>query len=143
MAQETLTTQIKIIDNRQRSARYAKRNKLKIKCRIEARKYPLNECCEFCGSTEHLERAHFNYNIPELFITACKQCHKWCDRKHASTYKGDRRLTLKQARQFAYHLGTYDKYFDMQGQPLDKSMYKQLKPIRVYEGDKLVEVRYE
>ena len=78
-----------IINNRERSARYAQRNKLKNKVRRLARKYPLKDKCEFCESTEQLERAHFIYDLkhPELFLTTCKKCHEQLDIIKIAKYK--------------------------------------------------------
>ncbi|MCJ7632276.1 hypothetical protein MUP77_07775, partial [Candidatus Bathyarchaeota archaeon] len=45
-----------------------------------ARQFPLGPCCWFCGSTENLERAHFDYKYPEQFMTLCRKHHRWIDR---------------------------------------------------------------
>lgn len=46
---------------------------------IESRKYPLAKECELCSGddkrTESLERHHFDYNHPEIFVTVCHECH--------------------------------------------------------------------
>lgn len=43
-----------------------------------ARKH-LKECCEFCGSTEHLDVHHLDKNIknnlPSNLVTLCHSCH--------------------------------------------------------------------
>ena len=42
-------------------------------------KYPLAECCAFCGTTEKLEHGHIDYDYPELYLTVCHRCNCWMD----------------------------------------------------------------
>jgi hypothetical protein len=44
-----------------------------------ARNIPLGPECEWCGSTENLQRAHFDYSKPKLFLTLCRRCHAKID----------------------------------------------------------------
>lgn len=57
-----------------------KNNPHKIKAHNEARKIPLASECEFCGSTRNLQRHHFDYEFPQLFVTCCTRCHYYADR---------------------------------------------------------------
>jgi len=47
-------------------------------------KYPLAPSCELCPEedkrTEKLEHAHFDYDYPELYVTACRECHAFADK---------------------------------------------------------------
>lgn len=43
--------------------------------RLALRKIPLKECCEVCGSTENLERHHFDYSKPLEILCVCRNCH--------------------------------------------------------------------
>jgi hypothetical protein len=36
----------------------------------------LKPCCENCGSTENLQRHHFDYNDPYKIVTLCFSCHR-------------------------------------------------------------------
>jgi hypothetical protein len=131
--QQTLTID-SVLDNRLRSAKYAKHNKEKIECRRIAREYPLSDSCEFCGSTESLERHHFaGYARPQIFVTACKTCHEWIHKKHESTAKEDRRLTLKQFREFAIKFDRYNEFFINDHQLRNPELYRQIKPIGTYQ----------
>lgn len=40
-------------------------------------KYPLEDKCEFCDSTKHLEHGHVDYDYPEIYLTVCHQCNLW------------------------------------------------------------------
>ena len=39
----------------------------------------LNEKCIFCGVEDNLEHAHYSYEKPEYYVTACHQCNMWMD----------------------------------------------------------------
>jgi hypothetical protein len=43
---------------------------------------PLKSCCEFgsCGSTEHLQRAHMDYDYPLEVLTFCCKHHHLIDK---------------------------------------------------------------
>lgn len=145
MALQTTTINDTVNFNRPTSARYAKQNREKIEARRLVRQNcHLNDSCEFCGATEKLEFHHFaGYRYWWIFVTACKQCHEWADKKHKDTWKGDNRLTLAQFKQFTQKLNRYDEFFDSNGKPRDSAMLKQLKPIKVYyPHEKRFEVRY-
>jgi transcription elongation factor Elf1 len=59
---------------------------LRKQARHKTEKLPLLGACEFCGATEHLEHCHLDYkNYPELYLTGCKQCHEWADKKNPDT----------------------------------------------------------
>ena len=46
--------------------------------RASQRMLPVLDACEFCGSTENLERHHYDYSDPGLFHVLCRKCHrKW------------------------------------------------------------------
>jgi hypothetical protein len=144
MAVKQITTQDSI-PNHSKHAKYQHNNREKIEARRLARRYcKLNGCCEFCGATEKLEFHHFaGYRLWWIFVTACKPCHEWADKKHEDTYKDERRIYLKDARLIAMRLGRYDEFFGAQGKPRDPAMYKHLKPIKVYHPlKKGFEVRY-
>ena len=57
---------------------------VKIKVEQQAQKFPLGSQCETCPDndikTENLERHHFDYDYPELFVTCCEQCHYFLNR---------------------------------------------------------------
>lgn len=38
---------------------------------------PLGQYCEFCNSTENLERHHPDYTEPKIIVTVCVSCHRW------------------------------------------------------------------
>ena len=39
--------------------------------------YPLEDECEFCGATENLEHAHYDYEDEgRNYVTACHQCNR-------------------------------------------------------------------
>jgi hypothetical protein len=66
---------------------YRKENKTKVNARNMAEfRIELKPCCEICGSTENLQRHHWNYDNPLLVNTLCKECH---DIQHKKT---ERRL---------------------------------------------------
>lgn len=44
-----------------------------------ARRIPLADKCEFCPSTEKLQRHHPDYSEPYIIVTACKDCHEVLD----------------------------------------------------------------
>jgi len=45
--------------------------------------FPLASECELCPEddkrTENLEHHHPDYDYPEIFVTCCRQCHKWIE----------------------------------------------------------------
>jgi len=43
----------------------------------KARRLPLGELCEFCDEINGLVRHHPDYNLPEIYVTCCFECHKW------------------------------------------------------------------
>jgi len=55
--------------------------------------YPLVKQCEFCGSTDCLQRHHPSYDegMEWFFVTCCKSCHWYADR--STIVEG--RITIK------------------------------------------------
>jgi len=45
------------------------------KARHLAQEVPLRDRCEICGSTENLERHHYDYSKPQEVITVCHSCN--------------------------------------------------------------------
>jgi hypothetical protein len=113
----------------ERSANYAKQNQLKIECRRLARTIPLFDCCEFCDSTEQLQRHHFaGYKLWYIFVTACKQCHEYADKKqHKDTQVlAYEKAQLKQ-RNYMKNMGYHGVYLN-----------GQLIEVRDKEGNKII-----
>ena len=48
----------------------------KIRARVLARPVKRKKLCEFCESTENLEKHHTDYNKPKEIITLCRACHR-------------------------------------------------------------------
>lgn len=48
------------------------------------KRVPLDNKCFVCGSTENLERHHFDYDKPRQFTTLCRECHV---KEHSETWK--------------------------------------------------------
>jgi len=38
---------------------------------------PLASNCLFCGGSDNLVRHHPDYDVPEMYVTCCRQCHWW------------------------------------------------------------------
>ena len=110
MIVEVPKTQDSMTNSRVRSEHYAKHSREKIECRRLARTIPLSDSCEFCGSTQSLERHHFaGYRLWWIFVTACKQCHEWVDMKNPRTVSKFEKIELTQAQiqRFADKLGIH------------------------------------
>ena len=44
-------------------------------------RYPMDDKCIFCGTTENLERAHLDYEDDGFnYVTACGSCNMWMGR---------------------------------------------------------------
>lgn len=44
-------------------------------------RYPLDDKCIFCGTTEGLEHGHLDYEDDgHNYVTVCHQCNCWMDR---------------------------------------------------------------
>jgi hypothetical protein len=57
--------------------KWRKNNPDKFHAKLYAQRHvPLKEKCEHCGSTEQLERHHFDYSKPLDVTTLCKRCHE-------------------------------------------------------------------
>jgi hypothetical protein len=75
-------------------------NPLKFNAEQQAkRNVPLKISCEICGSTNILQRHHWDYNQPLLVNTLCKQCHaiqhiKNFARWHQARLMADSRLEV-------------------------------------------------
>lgn len=69
---------------REYQKKYAKNNPEKEKAHKIASQFPIGSRCLVCGSTENLERAHFDYSKPEEFFTLCCKHHKLIDKYYRS-----------------------------------------------------------
>ncbi len=68
-----------------------KENKKRLSSRGKTKYFiELKPCCEICGSTNNLQRHHWDYNKPLLVNTLCKECHSIQHIKHfeKSAYGG-------------------------------------------------------
>jgi hypothetical protein len=45
-----------------------------------SRRIPIGLQCEFCESTENLERHHHSYEFPDIIVTCCRACHQYLNR---------------------------------------------------------------
>lgn len=75
---------------RKRRIRYYKKHKEKIdmekKIRAKAWNIPLKQLCELCPEIDKhiaVERHHFDYEYPKLFISICDSCHWYANRTTA------------------------------------------------------------
>lgn len=66
--------------NRERINKYHReyylKNRKVIRARAIARKIPLGEYCQICGSRNRLHRHHWRYDKPLMVNTLCSECHK-------------------------------------------------------------------
>lgn len=51
------------------------KNKIKVAMYCNNHKYPIKSACEWCNSTEFLQRHHPDYSKPEYYLTLCASCH--------------------------------------------------------------------
>ena len=54
---------------------YRARHPIEIKATKLARKVPIGNQCEICGTTEDLQKHHPDYSKPLEIVTLCRQCH--------------------------------------------------------------------
>jgi len=65
--------------NKEACSRYYNKKKAENSLRMKSHKIPLAKECFFCDSHVNLERAHYNYEKPENFVTMCRSCHRKFD----------------------------------------------------------------
>lgn len=61
---------------RAKAREHYSKNPLQWKAEAIAKRMPIGSKCEFCGSTENLQRHHPSYEEPTKFITVCCTCHR-------------------------------------------------------------------
>jgi len=59
----------------EKAKKYRKNHPNQIVAQQQAQKIKLKNECEVCGTTENLQRHHWDYNQPMLINTLCQQCH--------------------------------------------------------------------
>jgi hypothetical protein len=67
-------------------------NPEKIKVENIAKRIPLKEKCEWCGSIEFLQRHHPDYSKPDYVITLCASCHAKTKGNYVKFDKSDEEL---------------------------------------------------
>lgn len=56
--------------------KFGKKDSTKLKARQISQKITRKDNCEICKEDDLLERHHWDYNKPEIFVTLCRDCHR-------------------------------------------------------------------
>jgi hypothetical protein len=68
--------------NRALRKKYPEKYRVRVLISNNPKKYPLDDKCIFCGSTENLEHAHLDYEDDGYnYVTACHRCNVLMDKE--------------------------------------------------------------